>query len=40
MQQQIVRLAEWMPEFADPEKRTAMVQDITTKAKKHYKLDR
>lgn len=38
MQQQIVRLAEWMPEFADPEKRTAMVQDITTKAKKHYKL--
>jgi hypothetical protein len=38
MQQQIVRLAEWMPEFADPEKRTAMVQDITVKAKKHYKL--
>lgn len=38
MQHQIVRLAEWMPEFADPEKRASLVQDITTKAKKHYKL--
>lgn len=38
MQQQIVRLAEWMPEFADPEKRTVLVQEMTTKAKKHYKL--
>ena len=38
MQHQIDRLSEWMPEFADPEKRVSLVQDITTKAKKHYNL--
>jgi hypothetical protein len=36
--QQAMRLAEWMPEFADKEKRTAFIQDMTTKAKRHYQL--
>lgn len=38
LEQQAIRLAEWMPEFSNPEKRSAFVQDVTTKAKKHYQL--
>lgn len=38
LEQQAMRLAEWMPEFSDPEKRSAFIQDVTTKAKKHYQL--
>jgi hypothetical protein len=38
LNQQAMRLAEWMPEMKDPEKRSAMIMDITTKAKKHYEL--
>ena len=38
LEQQAMRLAEWMPEFSDPEKRGAFIQDVTTKAKKHYQL--
>ena len=38
LEQEAARLAEWMPEFADPQKRDAVMMDITTKAKKHYKL--
>ena len=36
--QQAMRLAEWMPEFGDEQKRAELIQDITTKAKKHYQL--
>jgi hypothetical protein len=35
---QAMRLAEWMPEFKDDEKRAVFLKDMTTKAKKHYKL--
>ena len=38
LEQEAARLAEWMPEFADPVKRDALMLDITTKAKKHYNL--
>lgn len=38
LEQQAARLAEWMPEFSDPEKRGMFIQDVTTKAKKHYQL--
>ena len=38
LSQQAVRLAEWMPEFGDEQKRTAFIQDMTTKAKRHYQL--
>lgn len=38
LNQQAMRLAEWMPEFSDEQKRAALIQDITTKAKKHYQL--
>lgn len=38
LEQQAMRLAEWMPEFADPEKRTVFVQEMSSKAKKHYNL--
>ena len=38
LSQQAMRLAEWMPEFGDEQKRAALIQDITTKAKKHYQL--
>ena len=38
LEQEAARLAEWMPEFGDPEKRDALMMDITTKAKKHYNL--
>ena len=33
LEQEAARLAEWMPEFADPQKRDALMMDITTKAK-------
>ena len=33
-----MRLAEWMPEFADPEKRGVFIQEMASKAKKHYDL--
>ena len=38
LEQEAARLAEWMPEFSDPQKRDALMLDITTKAKKHYNL--
>ncbi len=38
LEQEAARLAEWMPEFSDPQKRDAVMMDITTKAKKHYSL--
>lgn len=38
LSEQAMRLAEWMPEFADENKRAELITDITTKAKKHYKL--
>ena len=38
LEQEAARLADWMPEFRDPAKRDALMQDITTKAKKHYSL--
>ena len=38
LSQQAMRLAEWMPEFGDETKRAALIQDMTTKAKKHYQL--
>ena len=38
LEQQAIRLAEWMPEFNNAEKRSAFIQDVTTKAKKHYQL--
>ena len=28
-----MRLAEWMPEFANPEKRSVFIQEVATKAK-------
>ena len=37
-QREAMRIAEWLPEFADPEKRGEIVQKITAKAKKHYNL--
>ena len=38
LEQQAQRLTEWMPEFADPEKRSVFIQDMSMKAKKHYDL--
>ena len=38
LSQQAMRLAEWMPDFADPEKRSVFIQEVATKAKKHYNL--
>tara|TARA_B100000035_G_scaffold185920_1_gene158640 strand:- start:266 stop:1282 length:1017 start_codon:yes stop_codon:yes gene_type:complete len=38
LSQQAMRLQDWMPEFADPEKRALFIQDMTKKAEKHYKL--
>lgn len=38
LEQQAQRLTEWMPEFADPEKRNVFIQDMSAKAKKHYDL--
>ena len=38
LEQQAQRLSEWMPEFADPAKRTVFIQDMSSKAKKHYDL--
>lgn len=38
LSQQAMRLAEWMPEFADPEKRGVFIQEMASKAKKHYDL--
>lgn len=38
LSQQAMRLAEWMPEFADPEKRGVFIQEMASKAKKHYNL--
>ena len=38
LEQQAQRLSEWMPEFADPAKRTVFVQEMSSKAKKHYDL--
>ena len=38
LSQQAMRLAEWMPEFANPEKRSVFIQEVATKAKKHYNL--
>ena len=38
LEQQAQRLSEWMPEFADPEKRNVFIQDMSSKAKKHYDL--
>lgn len=38
LSQQAMRLQDWMPEFADPQKRSLFIQDMTTKAEKHYKL--
>ena len=34
LSQQAMRLAEWMPEFANPEKRSVFIQEVATKAKK------
>ena len=38
LNQQAARLAEFMPEFRDEAKRSELINQITTKAKKHYKL--
>jgi hypothetical protein len=38
LEQQAQRLSEWMPEFADPDKRTVFIQEMSSKAKKHYDL--
>jgi hypothetical protein len=38
LEQQAMRLAEWMPEFSDPEKRSVFIKDMSVKAKKHYDL--
>lgn len=38
LEQQAQRLSEWMPEFADPAKRSVFIQDMSSKAKKHYDL--
>lgn len=38
LSQQAMRLQDWMPEFADPEKRSLFIQDMTKKAEKHYQL--
>jgi hypothetical protein len=38
LEQQAQRLTQWMPEFADPEKRNVFIQDMSAKAKKHYDL--
>ena len=38
LEQQHLRLAEWMPEFKDETKRKDFIADMTKKAKKHYDL--
>ena len=38
LSEQAMRLTDWMPEFKDPEKRSAFIQDMSNKAKKHYNL--
>ena len=38
LEQQHLRLAEWMPEFKDETKRKELIADMTEKAKKHYDL--
>lgn len=38
LSQEAMRLAEWMPEFNDPERKKEIIQDMTVKAKKHYNL--
>ena len=38
LSQQAMRLQDWMPEFADPQKRSLFIQDMTKKAEKHYQL--
>lgn len=38
LSQEAIRLAEWMPEFNNPEKKAEIIQDMTVKAKKHYNL--
>ena len=38
LSQEAMRLAEWMPEFSNPEKKAEIIQDMTVKAKKHYNL--
>ena len=38
LNQQAMRLAEWMPEFRDEKKREVFVKEMTESAKEHYKL--
>jgi len=38
LNQQAMRLAEWMPEFKDEAKRQVFVKEMTENAKEHYKL--
>ncbi len=38
LNQQAMRLAEWMPEFKDETKRQVFVKEMTESAKEHYKL--
>jgi hypothetical protein len=38
LNQQAMRLAEWMPEFKDETKRQVFVKEMTENAKEHYKL--
>ena len=40
LEQQAQRLSEWMPEFADPEKRNVFIQDMSSKAKKTLQFNR
>ena len=35
---QAARVAEWMPEFADPEKQATIIQDIKSKSQQYYGL--
>ena len=36
--EQAAKVAEWMPEFANPEKQAEIIQDIKIKSQKHYGL--
>lgn len=38
LNQEAMRLAEWMPEYSDPDKRRDLIVDMSNKAKKHYDL--
>ncbi len=38
LSQEAMRLAEWMPEYSDPDKRRELILDMSNKAKKHYDL--